>query len=271
VPTLRSWQLRYGIGTPERTPGGHRRYAESQVEALRALNAAVARGIAPGTAAQTLRERATEEPPPLSALLRVLDRVGEADQEGVAAALDDAEREYGTEETVDRVLVPAMREVGLRWELGIIDVDLEHAATHAIRRWIARRTRITARRSDMPPVLLAAGPNNGHTVALEAFGMLLDRRGLPILQLGGDTPAAAMLAAVRKSGAQAAVVTAHQVSRSRPTVEALRALQRVLGERLYYAGAAFDNPSRRRHVPGTYLGMVLPDAADVIERDLAPT
>ena len=31
--TLRSWESRYGFPSPERLPGGHRRYAESDVAA----------------------------------------------------------------------------------------------------------------------------------------------------------------------------------------------------------------------------------------------
>ena len=48
----------------------------------------------------------------------------------------------------------------------------------------------------------------GDQVALEAFGMLLARRGWPTRELGGDTPVQAMLSAVDRTGAQAAVVIA---------------------------------------------------------------
>jgi hypothetical protein len=64
------------------------------------------------------------------------------------------------------------------------------------------------------------------------------------------------------------VVTAHQVSRRRHAVEALQALHRQPGAALFYAGAAFSSPSRRRDAPGTYLGDVLPAAVDLLERSL---
>ncbi len=37
VPTLLSWERRYGFPQPTRTPGGHRRYTLEQVDQLRAL------------------------------------------------------------------------------------------------------------------------------------------------------------------------------------------------------------------------------------------
>ncbi|HEX8099799.1 MAG TPA: MerR family transcriptional regulator [Actinomycetota bacterium] len=44
VPTLRSWERRYGAPRPARTEGGHRRYTEAEVEQLRRIRD----GINPG-------------------------------------------------------------------------------------------------------------------------------------------------------------------------------------------------------------------------------
>lgn len=269
VPTLRSWQLRYGVGMPDRTPGGHRRYAEPHVQALRAFNAAVMHGIAPSAAAQALGKAPSDGQPSFSLpLLLLLDRVFAGDQRGMTVALDEAEAQLGTEQSVHSVLVPAMLEVGLREELGVVDSDVERRAIEAIRRWVARRTGTAACRPGAASVLLAVAPGSQHTLALETFGMLLERRGWPTCQLGANTPVSAMLSAARTIGAQAAVVIAHQVSRSRPAIEALQCLRSELGIRLYFAGPAFDSPRRRRDVPGTYLGTVLPDAVERVEADL---
>ena len=266
VPTLRSWHLRYGVATPERTTGGHRRYRDDEVSVLQALSAAVARGIAPRSAAQALRESPRDPRVPVSLLARALERAAECDQPGLADVLDEGERALGVEATVDRLLLPALQEVGRRWELGLVDVGVEHATTSATRSWIARRTHSTPWR-DAAPVLLSAAPGNAHTVALEAFSMLLDRRGWPVCLLGADTPAASLVSSLRTNGAQAVVVTAHQVSRRRHAVEALRALSGP-PITLFYAGGAFSSASRRSDVPGTYLGDVLPVAADLVERQL---
>lgn len=268
VPTLRSWHLRYGVGVPDRTTGGHRRYGEPQVQALRAMNVAVARGVAPRDAAHTLRALVREPSPAVSLMLRALDRASACDQAGLLATLDEAEKRYGTEQAVDAVLIPVFREIGLRWESGAVDVGVEHLATSAVRRWIARRLGTTPAQSLAAPVLLAAAPGNEHTVALEAFGLLLDRRGRPVCLLGANTPTSSILVAARSVVAGAVVVTAHQLSRSRGAIETLFRLSDELDAKLYFAGAAFDNPRRRRGIPGTYLGVALPEAAEQVEADL---
>ncbi|SED29226.1 MerR HTH family regulatory protein [Nocardioides exalbidus] len=64
VATLRSWEKRYGFPRPSRQPGGHRRYSESDVDAVHAvlerrrsglsLAAAVQRGVEPPTRSGSL-------------------------------------------------------------------------------------------------------------------------------------------------------------------------------------------------------------------------
>jgi hypothetical protein len=267
VPTLRSWHQRYGVTATGRTPGGHRRYSPLDVQRLQSLSAAVARGIAPRTAARELGDAEPTADASSPLLDRLLGAAMACDQAGVRTALDLGEQELGTEGAVDRLLVPGLREVGRRWELGVLDVGVEHVVTTEVRRWLARRTGTTPLR-DVRPVLLAAAPGNRHTVALEAFGMILDLRAWPTVQLGADSPVASIRAALVTSSAQAAVVTAHQVSRRRAAVTALSAL-RADGVSLFFAGAAFDSARHRRDVPGTYLGTVLPQAADVVGPALA--
>jgi hypothetical protein len=181
--------------------------------------------------------------------------------------LDEAEGRLGLEQTVDGVLVPALRELGLRWELGVIDVAIEHLTTTAARRWIARRHG-NADEAAATPVLLAAAPGNEHTVALEAFGMLLEARGVSTLHLGANCPVPAVVAAAKRTNACAAVVTAQQVSRRQGAVTLLRCLKQQTPTALYFAGAAFDGSKHRRSVPGTYLGQSLAEATVKLEADM---
>jgi DNA-binding transcriptional MerR regulator len=55
--TIRNWEARYGLLTPERSPGGHRLYTRSQVDQLRFLKVEVDRGSQPGEAHRVLAER----------------------------------------------------------------------------------------------------------------------------------------------------------------------------------------------------------------------
>ena len=55
--TLRTWEERYGLPVPERSPGGHRVYSRDQVEQLRFVKAQIDQGITPGDAHRLLAER----------------------------------------------------------------------------------------------------------------------------------------------------------------------------------------------------------------------
>jgi CheY-like chemotaxis protein len=58
--TLRNWEDRYGLVTPERSHGGHRLYSRRQVEQLRFLATKVEQGVSPGDAHRLLAERLAE-------------------------------------------------------------------------------------------------------------------------------------------------------------------------------------------------------------------
>ena len=55
--TLRTWEERYGLPVPERSPGGHRVYSRDQVDQLRFVKAQLAQGMAPADAHRLLAER----------------------------------------------------------------------------------------------------------------------------------------------------------------------------------------------------------------------
>jgi CheY-like chemotaxis protein len=60
--TLRTWQERYGLPIPERSPGGHRLYARDQVEQLRFVKMLLDSGMSPADAHRLLAERLATGP-----------------------------------------------------------------------------------------------------------------------------------------------------------------------------------------------------------------
>jgi DNA-binding transcriptional MerR regulator len=55
--TIRNWEERYGLVTPDRSGGGHRLYTRSEVEQLRFVKEAVDSGLQPAEAHRLLGER----------------------------------------------------------------------------------------------------------------------------------------------------------------------------------------------------------------------
>jgi DNA-binding transcriptional MerR regulator len=58
--TLRTWEERYGVVAPERSPGGHRLYTRDQVEQLRFILRNVEHGLQPADAHRLLADQLAE-------------------------------------------------------------------------------------------------------------------------------------------------------------------------------------------------------------------
>jgi MerR family transcriptional regulator, light-induced transcriptional regulator len=268
IPTIRSWERRYEFPAPPRTGGLHRRYSQAELEQLRALRDLVINGHSAKDAAALVRNTLKIRSEDASPAEPVIKAALALDTTGLRAALDASTEQLGVEDTIRRAILPAMRELGSRWETGRCDVGREHLATDGVRNWLARQAFLAPPAFRPHPILLACGPKDMHTIGLESFAVILARRGWPCRILGAITPTEALVSAVQTLGAIGAVVTAQRNLTRRSAVEAIRAVHAVHGVRVFYAGSAFVTPSARKDVPGTYLGEDLLEAAQVVESTL---
>ena len=267
VPTIRSWERRYGFPSPSRTGGRHRRYTTAEIEQLRDLRDLITRGHPAREAAARL----TSAPMPAGdgeLLEVVVESAMRLDPDGIRSALDRSAERLGVEATIRDVVFRAMREIGTRWKTGKCDVEQEHLATSSTRAWLARQLTMAPPPFRPDPIVLACGPKDLHTIGIEAFAVVLARRGWPCRVLGALTPAAALAGAVRAVRAVGAVVTAQRSVTRRAALESLAAVETLPGIRAFYAGDAFVATSARRDVPGVYLGDDILEAAEVLEESL---
>ena len=170
----------------------------------------------------------------------------------------------GVERAIVEVTMPGMRELGDQWQSGRCDVATEHAATAVVRQWFARLSAATPPPFRSRPLVLATGPTELHTIGLEAFAVLLGRRGWPIRMLGALTPTDALVTALMSSRAAGTIVTAQRSVGRRGAIESLRAADRISGLGVFYAGNAFSTHRSRDGVPGRYLGTDLVAAVELV-------
>lgn len=268
VPTIRSWERRYGFPAPPRTGGRHRRYTPREIEQLRNLRDLITRGHSAREAVARLSaSSAGAEGGDLVAEL--IEAAMRLDSDGIRRALDRSAERLGVEGAIRDVVFQAMREIGTRWKTGTCDVEQEHLASEAVRVWLARQTTMAPPPFRPDPIVLACGPKDLHTIGLESFAAVLARRGWPLRTLGAMTPSVSLLSTVRSVGAAAAVVVAQRGVTRRAAIESLSAVAAVPGLRVFYAGDAFASPSARRGVPGTYLGEDVLAAAEILDSALA--
>ena len=268
VPTIRSWERRYGFPLPSRTQGKHRRYSVDEIDQLRMMRDEITRGHSASEAVGIVRRSATEVRPRAELLDRFLEAAMRLDPAKLRETLMTGSESMGVEETMRLVALPAMREMGSRWKAGVCDTAHEHLATEAVRVWLARQSVMAPTPFRPFPLVLASGPKDLHTIGLEAFGVVLARRGWSTRTLGPLTPVSSLVAAVQAAEAGGAVVTSQRSVTRRAAVEAITAVDALPGVEAFYAGAGFAPASARKDVPGTYLGGDVVDAAEIMEARL---
>ncbi|MET9613812.1 MerR family transcriptional regulator [Kitasatospora indigofera] len=240
--TVRSWERRYGIGPANREAGHHRRWSPQDIAVLEAMCRLTARGVSPGEAARAaLAERTAAsragDPP---AVLRRPRAAGSGDVEpgrgpggsralrvgtvrpecrGLARAavrldapevvriLREAVAALGVVDAWTEVMMPALRAAGRKWAAdGEQYVEVEHLLSwhvSSVLRGVAIRP-VTARAAR--PVLLAATPEEQHTLPLEATAAALAERAVPFRMLGAAVPPRALLDAVQRLGPGAVMI-----------------------------------------------------------------
>ena len=183
---LRAWERRYGLLQPTRTEGGFRLYSTDDEARIVRMQALLADGL---SAAEAARLAATDAETGGSRSRgdELLDALLALDEARAQSVLDTLFAELTPEAAIQGSVLPALRELGERWERGEASIAQEHFASNLVR----GRLLGLARRWDQgvgPRVLLACAPGELHDLPLIAFGVALRARGWRVLYLGADTP-----------------------------------------------------------------------------------
>ena len=267
APTLRSWELRYGLPLTLRSPGGPRRYSQAALYQLGLMRDAIAIGQQASDAARRVRVLLDEQNPARSRIDGIMAGSDKQDSSAIRAVLEECLFALGLAATLDDVVLPSMRQIGSWWESGRCDVGQEHFTTEVLRKWLAKTTTLAPTPASDRWVLLATGPRDMHTLGMEALAALLVTQGTGCRVLGARTPHRVLAAAVVAASPKAVVIISHLSTQRRSAIESLDILADT-GCPTYYAGNAFLSPMARKGVPGIYLGERMADAAAIIQREL---
>jgi DNA-binding transcriptional MerR regulator len=235
--TLRTWDRRYGLGPTARTSGSHRRYTARDLERLDVMSRLTREGVRPAEAARiALQGEASaaaidgsagqarpETPEPARAIplrdtdaaVRGLVKAAQAlDAQAIDRTVVAALRDHGVVWTWDALLVPALTAVGDKWGATGSGVDVEHLLADGILRGLCGVSHAVPEPRNARPVLLACAPEELHSLPLYALAAALGERGIDARVLGPRVPPDALAAAVRRAGACAVFIWAHDTDRA---------------------------------------------------------
>ena len=206
--TLRKWEQRYGVLTPARTAGSHRRYAERDVLRVEWLKARLAEGYRIGEAARLLGTVGGDAPRSLGELATELVEAARAGDAGrIERVLDQAFALASVSEAIAEVIEPALREAGECWAAGTLSVAEEHQLSELVRARL--RSLVDGRQpGTRGSAVLCCVPRERHEIGLLALALLLQVDGWATVYLGADTPLADAAALTRELGATVVCVSA---------------------------------------------------------------
>lgn len=234
--TLRTWERRYGVVDPARTPSGYRLYSPHAIASLSAMRKLVDAGWTPAAAARAILDGkvpvrtaprgpvddADDGATPDTYRDRFLAAAARIDPAGIDAALDRGFALGSFEHVVDSWLCPTLVDLGEAWAGGDVDVAGEHAASQAVARRLAAAFEAAGARTRGPSVVVGLPSGSRHELGALAFATAAKRRGLNVLYLGADVPPPSWLEAVRDADAAVlGVVTAADRPNATATARAL--------------------------------------------------
>ncbi|MEU6730715.1 MerR family transcriptional regulator [Nonomuraea wenchangensis] len=228
APTLRTWNLRYGLGPSRRSAGGHRRYDAADLHRLREMKRLIAEGLPPAEAARhalTLTGEPAKSPgeaaPPATGRPVEPGGVGAGvaplvraafvlDSHAVTRLLESSLAAHGVRPTWERLVLPAFDAVCRRQDDSGAGIDVEHLLSDrilaALHGHALRQAAPAGRRS----VLLACAEDEQHTLPVHALSAALAEEGVETRVLGARTPYAALAHAMRRLHPAAVFVWSQQ-------------------------------------------------------------
>jgi len=262
VETLRTWESRYGFPVPERKPSGHRLYSLASVARLRRIAEALAHGhragevvAAPDEAlAELLKSTAGAQPPrhtlptgPIE-IPELLAAVESFDAARLMRLLLADWARLSPIDFIDTRIGPLLREVGLAWEAGRLEVRHEHFLSERVADALRSLRLPFEERAHGPLVILATLPGEPHGLGLQMAALIACWAGCRVLLLGTEMPPHEIVALAKDMQAGAVALSLSLASRGPRANSQIRSLREKLPRRIALVVGGAGAPESR---PGT--------------------
>jgi len=173
-----------------RTPGGHRRFLRSEIEAIR---------------------RAPEDTPE-AFLERLLQALVSGSQMTAEGELLSHWGESGRWERVGDTIGILLENMGQAWRDGTMLISEEHIASETLLRSIARLNTMMPHRPNAPVCALATAPGDEHTIGLAMSELVLAEHDWRTLWLGRNCPVETLIEVIQRPGVDMLALSASSFS-----------------------------------------------------------
>jgi DNA-binding transcriptional MerR regulator len=196
--TIRAWESRYNLVPPKRTPTNIRFYDEDDLKLLLNIVTLNGKGYKISRIAKMSMQQIAELVTQFQSdwksdavqVLQLSNATLKFDEIAFAKVLSGCINEMGLTTTMDLVLFPFMKKVGMLWQTGAINPSHEHFASNLIRdRIIVEIDKLTKPDKEDPKRFLLFLPEaEMHETGLLFARYLLKKCGMDTLYLGPEIP-----------------------------------------------------------------------------------
>ncbi len=293
--TLRAWERRYGLLTPERTPKGHRLYTQSDVKRVLKIVALLKDGhslpqisdllsVENLTNTQFTSFKQTDKnsiknsvKEPLlntiwdSFLKKTLDAVNDFSNERIDAIYNEASSLYPIDMIIEQLVEPTLKLLGNEWkthpESGIAK---EHFYSSWLKNKLGARFHHAYSQAKGTRIICACAPGTFHEIGLMLFSLSALARGYRVLYFGSNLPLNQLKYIASRSAAKA-IILSIQSSTETHLNDELSNLVKELNIPVFVGGHYPQLDCEKfQSIGGNLLGNQTAIAINVFERKVPP-
>ena len=224
---VRVWERRYGFPVPVRLPSGHRRYRQEDLQRLRRMVQALARGHRPSLvvrASDAALERMLQ-PGDNPSAETLFQAVVALDVVRLRQLLQEARIQLAWKPLLEQVISPLIDRVGMAWADGSIGVEHEHLVTEVLEDFLRELRLEHSQQPKSGAVLLCTLPGERHRLGLLMASLAYAAHGLRTELLGVDLPVASIAQAAHLLKVDRVAVSISIHTAGEPTRQLLKHLK----------------------------------------------
>jgi DNA-binding transcriptional MerR regulator len=194
--TIRIWEKRYGLISPERTDTQIRTYDDADLTML--LNIALLNkngvkiskiaSMSPGQISEKVGEFLENTSEDICSEKLILALI-ELDEQLFKTTLQEQIDQHGVEYTFTNVLIPFLDKIGVMWLVGTINPAQEHFISNLIRqKVISEIDKLPIPKRTKHPVMLFLPEHEWHEISLLFYHFVVRSHGIDTIYLGQSLP-----------------------------------------------------------------------------------
>jgi methanogenic corrinoid protein MtbC1 len=283
--TLRAWERRHEILTPQRAENRYRMYSERDVAILRWIKSRLENDISISRVVNELHElqrkgiwpealpglpvmkSEMKAPLPAGQYVKLLfEGLIHHDEISIGKLIQEIQSSYDIRTICVDIFTPCLVDIGDAWYHGEIRVTTEHFASAYLRGKLLSILQSYSYRRNVPYFMVGCGPNEQHEIGSLMVAVMLRSHGFRVEYLGPDIPVEDLVDYACYEHPQLVVLTASIEETAlglKHVQERLNVLKRPptfgFGGRAFVVKAAL-----RKQVPGIYLGDTLDAAVSTV-------